>query len=116
MTSRLNTTVTLPSEVDLQVSVDYRAPRNTPQGRSLSITSMDAGLSRDVLKGNGTLTFSAKDIFNSRFRRSIVETEFLYSESQFQWRARQFLLTFNYRINQQKRRGGGRPTDMGGDY
>jgi len=41
----------------------------------------------------------------------------LYSESDFLWRARQFQLTFNYRINQKKKRGAaGRPGGDGDDY
>jgi outer membrane receptor protein involved in Fe transport len=115
MSGRLNTMITLPQEIDVQGALRYQAPQNTPQGRRLSITSLDLGASRDVFNGNGTLIFSVKDVFNSRFRRSIVETEFLYSESQFQWRARQFLLTFSYRINKQKRRGG-KPDGLMDEY
>lgn len=68
----------------------------------------------DVFDGKGTLSFSARDILNSRKRRMIVEAPNFTSNSEFQWRARQFTLTFNYRINQKKKmdRGG----DHGGDF
>ncbi len=113
---RANTNMSLPKDVDLQVSVRYRAPRNTPQGRRLAVTTMDAGLARDFFKGKGTLVFNVRDIFNSGIRRSIIDTEYLYSESDFQWRVRQFTLTFNYRINQRKQRGGrGEGTEGGMD-
>ena len=92
----------LPKKVDFQFSGNYRAPRLSTQGKVLAMYSFDAGLSKDFFNGNATLTFSAKDLLNSRKRRWIVQTESLYSESEFQWRARQFLLVFTYRLNQKK--------------
>jgi outer membrane receptor protein involved in Fe transport len=118
MMARGNTTFTLAKTYDLQASVRYHAPSNTPQGKRLSVSTLDLGISRDLFKGNGTLVFNVSDVFNSGLRRSVVDTEYLYSESRFQWRVRQFQLTFNYRINQKKQRGGGRSggsEDMGGD-
>lgn len=82
----------------------YRAPNNRAQGRVKSITVINLAASRDVLKGNGTVTFSIQDVFNSRRWRSITETENFYSESDFQWRPRQFQLTFSYRFNEKKSR------------
>ncbi len=75
--------------------------------------SWDLGLAMDVLKGNGTLTFSAKDMLNSRRRRWEVDTPTLVSTNDFQWRSRQFVLSFSYRLNQKKKRGG--RGDRGGD-
>jgi hypothetical protein len=88
--------------LDFQVSFNYRAPRVTPQGKDLSIYSIDLGLSRDVLNGKGTVTAGVRDLMNSRRRRSIVDTEEYYSNSNWQWRARQFTLTFSYRLNRDK--------------
>jgi len=104
----------LPQSVDLQVSGNYQAPRISTQGKVLAMYSFDAGISKDLFKGNGTLTFSAKDLLNSRKRRWIVDTEFLYSESEFQWRVRQFLLVFTYRLNQKKSNGRGRSGEFDG--
>lgn len=87
---------------DFQATWRYRAPRETPQGRSRSSYSVDLALARDVLKGNGTLTFSVRDLFNTRKFRNITDTEDIYSVSEFQWRARQVMLTFNYRLNRKK--------------
>ena len=76
---------------------------------------------RDVLKGRGTITFSVRDVFNSRIRRSIVDVPDFYSESEFQWRVRQFILTFNYRLRpgksrrDERGRGEGGGMDGGGD-
>ena len=105
-TGRFTSKWTIWKKLDVQSSFMYHAPRNTPQGRNLSMYSWDAGMSIDVLKGNGTVTFSAKDILNSRRRRWEIDTPTLVSTNDFQWRARQFVLSFAYRLNQKKKRGG----------
>ncbi|HAP69770.1 MAG TPA: TonB-dependent receptor [Flavobacteriales bacterium] len=106
---------TILKKLDIQTAFMYRAPRNTPQGKQLSMYSWDLGLSIDVLKGNGTVTFSAKDMLNSRRRRWEVTTPKLVSTNDFQWRARQFVLSFSYRLNQKKKRERG-SGDMGDDF
>jgi hypothetical protein len=99
-------------KVNFQTALNYRAPRKTNQGRVKSIYSIDLSVSKDVLKGKGTVVASVRDLLNSRKYRSITETENLYSESEFQWRVRQFIVTFTYRINRKKERG---PSGGGGD-
>lgn len=98
---------TVLKKLDIQTAFMYRAPRNTAQGRSLSMYSWDIGLTMDVLKGNGTVTFSARDLLNSRRRRWEIDTPTLVSTNDFQWRARQFTVSFTYRLNQKKKRGRG---------
>ena len=44
-----------------------------------------------------------------------MNSENFNSNSEFQWRSRQFTLTFNYRINQKKREGGRSIEDGDGD-
>lgn len=102
-TSRITSKMTILKKYDFQAGINYRAPQETPQGRNLSVYSVDLGLARDVLKGKGTITLSVQDLFNSRKWRSINDqTEGYYSESEFQWRSRSALLSFNYRLNQKK--------------
>ncbi len=102
MFTRLTTKVKILKSIDAQVRANYRAPRETPQGRSKSVFFTDLALSKDVLRGTGTLTLSARDIFNSNRHRYITEGLNFYREGDFQWRARQVILTFNYRFKQQK--------------
>lgn len=97
----------------LQTSIDYRSPRISPQGKVLARYNWDASAALDILKGNGTLTFNARDMLNTRLRRSVSRGENFYADSEFQWRSRQFTLTFNYRINQKKKRDGERGFDDG---
>ncbi|MGD1845141.1 MAG: TonB-dependent receptor domain-containing protein [Salibacteraceae bacterium] len=106
-TTRFNSRWSYHKKNNFQASWLYRAPRETPQGRSLSLWSLDLSLSRELLKGKGTLSANVRDLFNTRKRRSITETDRFYSESEFQWRTRQFRLSFTYRINQQNRKRSG---------
>lgn len=107
-TSRATSNIKLFKTWDFQTGVRYRAPRITPQGRTKSIYSIDLGFSRDMLNRNATVTLGVRDLLNSRKRRSITQTTGYYSESEFQWRARQITLTFTYRLNQRKRDQGDR--------
>ncbi|MEX0965880.1 MAG: TonB-dependent receptor [Bacteroidia bacterium] len=101
--ARGSSKIKIKQRVDLQTTFFYRAPRITTQGRRKSLYMVDAGASTEVLKGKGTLTLSCRDLLNSRKWRSITETADYYAESEFQWRARQVLLSFSYRINQNKK-------------
>lgn len=115
--TRVNSRMTFWNNTRLQISGNYRAPQRQPQGRSLAFYSMDLGLSKPVLKGKGTLTFSVRDVFNTRRWRSVIDQPDFYRESEFQWRVRQFTLDFTYRLNQEDRGQEGRRGDFDGrDY
>jgi outer membrane receptor protein involved in Fe transport len=89
---------------DAQVNVNYRAPRNTVQGKNLSVTSVDVGVTRDILKNKGTLAFNVSDLFNTRKWRSETFNENSFQYSEFQWRSTTATLSFTYRLNQKKQR------------
>ncbi len=102
-TGRLNTKFDFGKNMKIQASYDYNAPERTTQGRRLSSASFDFGVSMDILKGKGTLTLSGRDLFNQRIRRRVISQPGLQSESSFQWRRSQgVVLTFDYRLNQEK--------------
>ncbi|MDF1672045.1 MAG: outer membrane beta-barrel family protein [Vicingaceae bacterium] len=110
-TTRLNSKWNIKKKVNLQASFNFRAPQQSPQGETLARYSLDTGFSFDILKGNGTVTFNVKDVFNSRRRRSVSYGENFTSESERQWRSRYFRINIAYRINQKKKRGGDRGYD-----
>lgn len=110
---RFTSKFTVVKKLDIQTTFSYNAPENTPQGRTLSMYGWDMGLSMDVLKGNGTLVLSARDLLNSRRRRWEVDLPDLQSTSDFQWRVRQITISFTYRLNQKKTRQ--KPERSGGD-
>jgi outer membrane receptor protein involved in Fe transport len=115
-TTRTTSKMTLFKTLDFQISYNYRAPRITPQGKDLSIYSIDLGLSRDVFNGKGTITAGVRDLMNSRKRRSIIDTQGYYSNSEFQWRPRQFTISFTYRLNRDKEKQNNRNrSDEGGE-
>ena len=103
--ARTTSQITIAKKLETQIRFNYRGARPTVQGRSNPVYSVDLGMSLDVLKNNGTVTLSARDLFNSRKRRSIVERPDFFQESEFQWRPRQITLSLNYRLNQKKKRG-----------
>lgn len=108
--SRFSSKITLPGKIDWQTNIFYRGPRENAQTRTKGIISLDLAFSKDVLKDKATIAINARDVFNSRKRMSFTQTPFFTSDSEFQWRERQFNMSFIYRINQKKRpeRGGRR--------
>jgi outer membrane receptor protein involved in Fe transport len=103
--TRLNSKWNIKKKINLQASFNYNAPQQSPQGSTKARYSLDTGFSFDMLKGNGTVSFNVKDVFNSRKRRNVSYGENFVSESERQWRSRYFRVSFTYRINQKKKRG-----------
>jgi hypothetical protein len=94
--------------VDFQVRANYEAPQQTPQGTRGYIAWADFSASKDIMKGNGTLSLSILDIFSSRINR--YESRFLeptdgsgfYTRGESQGRLTSLNLTFNYRFKTTK--------------
>ena len=89
---------------DLQTAISYRAPQEVPQGFRKSYFVVDLGLNRDIMKNKGTLTLSVRDLFNTRKYRYETDTPVYSQEGDFRRRPRSVVLSFNYRLNQKKRR------------
>lgn len=98
---RVATTIELSPKIQTQASFDYNAPQDTPQGRDLATYAFDLGASLKMLSGQGTLTLSGRDLFNTRIQRSIIDQRNYTSESDFQWRrAQSVVLSFLYRLRE----------------
>ena len=121
--SRFSSKITLPGKIDWQTNGFYRGPSQNSQTESKGIFSLDLAFSKDVLKDKGTLSFNVSDLLNSRKRRSFTDTmdslnddSYFTSDSEFQWRQRQFTMAFIYRINEKKKNERrGRGNNYGGD-
>lgn len=100
-------------ELDIQTTFYYRGPQKTTQGERKEYYMMNLGVSKDILAGNGTLTFNIRDALNTRNFRYVIDRDNLYSENEFRWSTRSVSLSFVYRLNQKKKMGGGRD---GGDF
>jgi hypothetical protein len=98
--TRFTSRMTLMKKYDFQASINYRAPQNIAQGRMLSMYNIDLGLTTDVMNKKGTLGVSVRDLLNTQKWRTVNEGVNFASTSEFQWRLRQFLVNFTYRINQ----------------
>jgi outer membrane receptor protein involved in Fe transport len=98
---RIANTLNLGQRLQSQISFDYNAPQDTPQGRDLATYALDIGASLTILQGQGTLTLSGRDLFNTRLQRTIINETTYTAESEFQWRrAQQVVLSFLYRLRE----------------
>lgn len=96
--------VSLPASIEWQTNAFYRGPSSTAQSENDGILSVDVALSKEIMNDNATIGFNVRDLFNTRKRNSITETDTFISESEFQWRQRQFTVSFMYRFNEKKKR------------
>jgi iron complex outermembrane receptor protein len=82
-----------------EVSGFYTSP-SLWQGtfKTKSLWSMDAGLSKTVLKGNGTMKASVSDVFNTLHWSSTSEFAGQYVRASGGFESRQFKLNFTYRF------------------
>lgn len=106
--TRLTSRFTLWKSTDMQLRGNYEAPQKTTQGNRKAVAALDFAISRDILKGNGTLTLNVTDVFNSRRYRSNTYGSNFYTYSNSQGRLRQTNLTFSYRLHQGKASGKGK--------
>ncbi|MBA7546789.1 hypothetical protein ES705_39188 [subsurface metagenome] len=112
--TRLNSRMRFPQNIDFQAIFFYRAPQETTQGKREAFYMLNMALSKDILKGRGTLTLNVRDVLNSRRFRYIIDQPNLYSENEHRRSERSYTLTFIYRLNQKKKFGrNGRSTQNG---
>ena len=114
--ARFSSKITLPAKIEWQTNAFYRGPRENAQTKTDGIFSLDLAFSKDLFKDKATLSFNVRDLLNSRKRKSFTETEFFTSDSEFQWRERQFNISLMYRFNQPKDRRNGRGRNNGDDF
>ena len=113
--ARFSSKIVLPAKIDWQTTMMYRGPSENSQSKRDGMFMTSMAFSKDILKGNGTLTFNIDDLFNSRKRSMETFTDTYISNSEFQWRERQFRLSFAYRFKQKKKRERQRGINNGGE-
>lgn len=96
------------NDLDVQTTFYYRGPQETTQGSRQAYYMLNFAVSKDVLRGNGTLTLNIRDLLNTRKFGHIIDRPNLYSENEFRWSSRTLSLSFIYRLNQQKKMGSAR--------
>ena len=103
---------------DLQVTAHVMGPHKEPLGMHKGNWWVDLAVSKEVLHGNGTITFNVRDLFNSRSWGGESWGDGFWQYNTSTWNRRSFSLNFNYRINQQnmkRNRPGGDEGDDGGE-
>lgn len=63
--AKLSNTFSINDNLEVQLTAVYYAPRNIPQGRQLSRSSIDVGITQKLFEGKGEISISASDIFNN---------------------------------------------------
>ena len=103
---------------DLQLTAHVMGPHKEPLGMRDGNWWLDLAVSKEILNGNGTLTFNVRDVFNTRSHGGESWGDGFWQYSNSTWNRRSFSLNFNYRINQQNlkrnRPGGDDDGDEGG--
>lgn len=100
--TRHTSRIKINQSIDLQIRANYESPQNTPQGKMEALKWLDFSASKDIMKGDGTLTLNIIDVFSSRKMRYITQGDIFYTKGFSQFRLTQFNLTFNYRIKTTK--------------
>jgi outer membrane receptor protein involved in Fe transport len=95
-----------------QATGGYESPEVIPQGKRKEMYGIDLGLRKEFLKNKATFTFNINDVFNSRKRGTINDTENFYQDSYRRWDVRSFRATLTYKFGKAdfqlfKRNGGG---------
>ncbi|MGB5355250.1 MAG: TonB-dependent receptor [Eudoraea sp.] len=80
--ARLNTKLSLPADIDLELTGNYRSGYLIVQGDVAETVFMDVGLRKKFIKGKAVVNLSVRDVFNSRiFETSIAQSNFTSSNS-----------------------------------
>ncbi|MBR6928885.1 MAG: TonB-dependent receptor [Bacteroidales bacterium] len=100
---------------DLQLTAHIMGPHKEPLGMHKGNWWIDLAVSKEILHGNGTVTFNVRDLFNSRSWGGESWGDGFWQYNTSTWNRRSFSLNFNYRINQQNMKRNRPGGDEGGD-
>ncbi|WP_020529117.1 TonB-dependent receptor domain-containing protein [Flexithrix dorotheae] len=70
---KLTNSFSLSENTDFQITTLYIAPKNIPQGKQFSRSSIDLGFKQKIMENKGEITFSFTDIFNQYGIRQELE-------------------------------------------
>ena len=98
MTSRgrLSTTFKVDKTLSLQLQGMYKGGIKTEYQHRLTTYTIDFALTKTILKGNATISFNIKDIFNTNAREVYTYSANAYRESYMRREPRQIQLSLTY--------------------
>jgi hypothetical protein len=120
--SRINGKFTIFKDIDWQIQLFYRGPRETAQSKSKGMIFSSTALNKSILNKKGTISFRVSDLFNSAMFQTENFTPTFKSSGVYRRSLPSFNLSLTYRVNQkenqQRRRnsqsgGGGNDGDFG---
>ncbi len=116
--NRFSSRIRLFKEVDFQTTLFYRGPYENAVSKREGLIMANIALSKELFNKKATLSFNISDLFNTRKRKMETYYTDFSTYSEFQWRQRQFKLSFTYRFNQKKKRTrqGGEDYEGGEEY
>ncbi|MGH1433649.1 MAG: TonB-dependent receptor domain-containing protein [Lewinella sp.] len=100
---RMQASYTLFKDLGVQLTGFYRSAGVRPQGEMRAFGSVDLGFRKPVLKGKGTITLRASDLFKTRKFSFLTTTDGITSDATYQRESRIVYLGFNYSLRQDKR-------------
>ncbi|APD07578.1 hypothetical protein UJ101_02075 [Flavobacteriaceae bacterium UJ101] len=103
MFARFGATTKLPYDIGFQVRGNYRGAMKGADTDMDPMFFMNLALTKELLQKKASLTFNVSDLFNTRKRGREVLTSTYSSDSDFQWRERQWTLNFTYRFGNSKK-------------
>tara|TARA_Y100000782_G_C10188738_1_gene268855 strand:- start:308 stop:2740 length:2433 start_codon:yes stop_codon:yes gene_type:complete len=98
-TVQLSSMMNFKNGYTFQVRGNYQAPEERAQGKRYYTAYMNVALTKELFKGNATVSFKIDDVFNSRVFRSRSTGDNFNNYSEHQWRPRMFIIGFTYRLN-----------------
>lgn len=110
--TRFSATLTLPTDVQVQLSQFYRSARDVPGGRIDPFTRTDLAVQRDLLDGRANLSVRASDILNTMGFNMWRESAQYYQASTRDFNAQSLQVSLRYNFGQQDRNR----RQRGGDY
>ena len=97
---RLTNTFRPNKNLNIQIQSFYRAGEKTAMTNRKAMYGIDLGATQTIWKGNGTLAFNVRDIFNTRKMSVDTNTPQFTRSMEMQWMPRQFSLSLTYRFKQ----------------
>lgn len=111
---RLSARYKINNSTGLQLTANYRAPQKTVQGLNKASGAVNLGFNKDFWNNKASFGFNARDIFNTRKRRSYTETTTFTSTNVHQWGAPWISINFTYYINKENKPSKRSGTGSGG--
>ncbi|GAB5520532.1 MAG: TonB-dependent receptor [Rhodothermales bacterium] len=90
-------------DLDFQMTVRYRAPMDTEQGRSGAFSWTDIALQQDLFNDQASLSLRVRDVLGTAGFSNIIDQPTLYNAFERRFGAQAIGLTFTYSFGEQQR-------------